>query len=418
MHNVLLIAKREYLERIRTKAFIVATILIPTLMAGGIFSMAYIADKSKSTSHITIVSSQEPLATDLQNELEHGKDSNMVVDVVAPSPEIRSTLDAELREKSREKGIDGYLWIRPATSADPTARPTFDYTARSSADILTHDTIKDSLRTVLLREQLANRGMAAGRIDSLMAPVVVNTIDAGGQHGSSRNSFYVAYVFFLLMYMVVLLYGMNVARSIIEEKNSRIFEVLLSTIRSEEILAGKIIGVGGVGLTQVVVWMVAAFVVTATPLVAHVAGSAAAVSISAAQAIFFIVYFVLGFVLYSSVAAALGAMTNSEQELQQLNMLLMMPLFFCILMLPLVISNPNSPVARLVSLIPFCTPLLMNFRVSLSMPQPWEIALSFILMIATIYAVLWVASRIYRVGILMYGKKPNLPEILRWLKYS
>jgi ABC-2 type transport system permease protein len=418
MHNVLLIAKREYLERIRTKAFIVATILIPTLMAGGIFSMAYIADKSKSTSHITIVSSQEPLATDLQNELEHGKDSNMVVDVVAPSPEIRSTLDAELREKSREKGIDGYLWITPATSADPTARPTFDYTARSSADILTHDTIKDSLRTVLLREQLASHGMAAGRIGSLMAPVVVNTIDAGGQHGSSRNSFYVAYVFFLLMYMVVLLYGMNVARSIIEEKNSRIFEVLLSTIRSEEILAGKIIGVGGVGLTQVVVWMVAAFVVTATPLVAHVAGSAAAVSISAAQAIFFIVYFVLGFVLYSSVAAALGAMTNSEQELQQLNMLLMMPLFFCILMLPLVISNPNSPVARLVSLIPFCTPLLMNFRVSLSMPQPWEIALSFILMIATIYAVLWVASRIYRVGILMYGKKPNLPEILRWLKYS
>jgi ABC-2 type transport system permease protein len=99
-------------------------------------------------------------------------------------------------------------------------------------------------------------------------------------------------------------------------------------------------------------------------------------------------------------------------------MLLMMPLFFCILMLPVVISNPNSLVARLVSLIPFCTPLLMNFRVSLSMPQPWEIALSVVLMIATIYAVLWVASRIYRVGILMYGKKPNLPEILRWLKYS
>jgi ABC-2 type transport system permease protein len=418
MHNILLIAKREYLERIRTKAFIVATILIPTLMAGGIFGTAYIADKSKSSSHIAIVSAQQPLTSDLQNELEHGKDSSMVVDAVQPTPQIRSTLDAQLNEKSREKGIDGYLWITPATSADPAARPTFDYIARSSADIATSSTITDALRTVLLREQLANRGMAADRIDSLMAPVEVNTIDAGGQHGSSRNSFYVAYVFFLLMYMVVLLYGMNVARSIIEEKNSRVFEVLLSTIRSEEILAGKIMGVGGVGLTQVVVWMIAAFAVSATPLVAHVAGTTAAVSISAAQGIYFIVYFVLGFVLYSSVAAALGAMTNSEQELQQLNMLLMMPLFFCILMLPVVISNPNSLVARLVSLIPFCTPLLMNFRVSLSMPQPWEIALSVVLMIATIYAVLWVASRIYRVGILMYGKKPNLPEILRWLKYS
>src|ERR1700677_3606592 len=242
MHNILLIAKREYLERIRTKAFIVATILIPTLMAGGIFGTAYIADKSKSSSHIAIVSAQQPLTSDLQNALEHGKDSSMVVDVVQPTPQIRSTLDAQLNEKSRERGIDGYLWITPATGADPAARPTFDYIARSSADIATSSTITDALRTVLLREQLANRGMAADRIDSLMAPVEVNTIDAGGQHGSSRNSFYVAYVFFLLMYMVVLLYGMNVARSIIEEKNSRVFEVLLSTIRSEEILAGKIMG--------------------------------------------------------------------------------------------------------------------------------------------------------------------------------
>ena len=210
----------------------------------------------------------------------------MTVDVVQPSSEIRSQLDAKLREKSREKGIDGYLWITPATSADPNARPTFDYIARSSGDIVTHDTITDSLRVVLLREQLANRGMAASGIDTLMAPVEVNTVDVGGQHGSSRNSFYVAYVLFLLMYMVVLLYGMNVARSIIEEKNSRVFEVLLSTIRPEEMLAGKIMGVGGVGLTQVIVWMIAAVVVTATPLVAHVAGTTAAVSISATQDIF------------------------------------------------------------------------------------------------------------------------------------
>jgi ABC-2 type transport system permease protein len=417
MHNILLIAKREYLERIRTKGFIVATVLIPTLMAGGIFGTTYMAEKSKSSSHIAIVSSQQPLANDLQSELEHGKDSNMVVDVVPPSPEIRSTLDAKLREKSREKGIDGYLWITPAAGSNPISRPTFDYTARSSADIVTSSTLTDAIRTVLLREQLA-RHVSRADIETLMAKVEINTTDIGGQRGSSRNSFYVAYVLFLLMYMVVLLYGMNVARSIIEEKNSRIFEVLLSTIRSEDILAGKIIGVGGVGLTQVVVWIVAASIITTGPLATHIAGATAMASISATQGIFFIIYFALGYVLYSSVAAALGAMTNSEQELQQLNMFLMMPLFFCLMMLPVITSNPSSPLARLVSLIPFCTPLLMNFRVSLSMPQPWEIGLSIVLMIATIYAVLWVASRIYRVGILMYGKKPNLPEILRWLKYS
>jgi ABC-2 type transport system permease protein len=111
-------------------------------------------------------------------------------------------------------------------------------------------------------------------------------------------------------------------------------------------------------------------------------------------------------------------MTNSEQELQQLNMFLVIPLAFCMLMLVSIIKSPDSTMSRIVSLIPFCSPLLMNFRISVGSPQPWEIALSFILMSLTILAILWVSSRIYRVGILMYGKKPNLPEILRWLKYS
>ena len=140
--------------------------------------------------------------------------------------------------------------------------------------------------------------------------------------------------------------------------------------------------------------------------------------ISITQVFFFIAFFLFGFMLYSSIAAALGAMTNSEQELQQLNMFLVIPLASCMLMLVPIIKDPDSTLSCVVSLIPFCSPLLMNFRVSIGNPQPWEIWLSFLLMTLTILAILWVASRIYRVGILMYGKKPNLPEIMRWLKYS
>ena len=132
----------------------------------------------------------------------------------------------------------------------------------------------------------------------------------------------------------------------------------------------------------------------------------------------FIIYFLLGYLLYSSIAAALGAMTNSEQELQQLNMFLVMPLAVCMFSLGAVITNPSGPISTVLSLIPFCTPLVMYLRISLAMPPVWQIVLSIVLMVVTIYAILWVASRIYRVGILMYGKKPNLPEILRWLKYS
>jgi ABC-2 type transport system permease protein len=404
MHNIWLIAKREYRERIKTKAFLIATILIPTLMGGGIFGIAAIASRSKTTSHIAVVASQPQPAGDLKKELESGKGNNMTVDVL-PAPTPHAQLDKEIADKK----LDGYLVITPGVVGQ---RPTFDFTPRSSADIATSSAIKDSLQTVLTREYLGDKGVSASETDAVMSPVTVNIIEANGQHGNSVTSFYVAYVLFFLMYMVVLLYGMNVARSIIEEKTSRVFEVLLATIKPDELLAGKILGVGAVGLTQVGIWMIAAGTLAAR------AGAMSGIKLSVAQIVFFIVYFALGYALYSSVAAALGAMTNSEQELQQLNMFLMMPLFFCMLMLVPVITNPNSLISRIVSEIPFCAPLLMNLRISISMPQPWEIILSIVLILITIYAVLWVSSRIYRVGILMYGKKPNLPEILRWLKYS
>jgi ABC-2 type transport system permease protein len=405
MHNIWLIAKREYMERIRTKAFLIATILIPTLMGGGVFGIATLASRSKATSHVAVVASQPQPAEDLKKDLENGKDSKMTVDIL-PASTPRASLDRKIADKQ----LDGYLVITPAGVVGQ--RPSFDFTPRSSADITTSTAIKDALHTVLMREYLGDRGVSAAETAALMAPVTLNIIGKNGERGNSKSSFYVAYVLFFLMYMVVLLYGMNVARSIIEEKTSRVFEVLLATITPDELLAGKILGVGAVGLTQVGIWMIAA------GLLAARAGAMSGISLSVAQVVFFIVYFALGYALYSSVAAALGAMTNSEQELQQLNMFMMMPLFLCMGMLVPIVTNPNSMLSRIVSEIPFCAPLLMELRISISMPQPWEIALSIGLILVTIYAVLWISSRIYRVGILMYGKKPNLPEILRWLKYS
>jgi len=412
MHNVWLIAKREYLERVRTKAFLISTLMIPLLMGGGIVGSIIAGSKAKSTSHITIVSPDQQLATDLQKELENGKDSQMTVDVISPgNSATRGTLDSMLADKQ----IDGYLWINPA--AHPGDRPSFSYTPRSAADIGTKSSITTALRTVLMRERLEHNGMVARDVDSLMEPVKVDTTQAG-KNADTTSSFVAIYVLFFLMYMVILLYGMNVARSIIEEKTSRVFEVLLATIRPEEMMAGKVIGVGSVGLTQVAVWLLTAVLLTSTSLVSAIAGGKVHVSLSPMQIIFFVVYFLLGYLLYSSIAAALGAMVNSEQELQQLNMFLVMPLAGCMFALAPVISNPSGPIARVISLIPFCTPLIMYLRISLATPPAWEIALSIVLMLVTIYAILWVASRIYRVGILMYGKRPSLPEIMRWLKYS
>ena len=409
MHNVWLITKREYLERVRTRSFLLTTILIPLLMGGLVFGAGYFASNTKTSSHIAVVTSDPAFGADLQHQLENGKESRMTVDVVQPSAATREHLNAELH--SHDSSLAGYVWITQPTQVGE--RPVFTYTARSVGDIATKGAIESGVSSVLLREQLQSRGLANADVTRLTSPVVLDT----SASGNTQNAFFAAYAFFLLMYMVIMLYGMNTARSIIEEKTSRVFEVLLATIKPDELLAGKIIGVGAVGLTQICLWMGAALALLSTNMAATLVTGGHTL-ISPAQAGFFVLYFVFGFLIYSSIAAALGAMTNSEQELQQLNMFLVMPLAMCMVLLFAVVRAPDSALARIVSLIPFCSPLLMNLRISLTQVPASEIVLSIVLMSATILAILWVSARIYRVGILMYGKKPNLPEILRWLKYS
>ena len=218
------------------------------------------------------------------------------------------------------------------------------------------------------------------------------------------------------MYFVILFYGMNVARSIIEEKTSRIFEVLLATIKPEEMMAGKVLGVGAVGLTQVGIWLLGAIALSFPGLISL--GSDFSFKLSAAQMIFFVTFFLLGYILYSGMAAALGAMTSSEQELQQMNIFLMLPLIACSGVVFQVVSDPDGMLAKVFSFIPFCTPLIMYVRIAVHQPPWYEIAASLLGLVVTILAILWFAARVYRVGILMYGKKPNLPELLRWLRYS
>jgi ABC-2 type transport system permease protein len=182
-------------------------------------------------------------------------------------------------------------------------------------------------------------------------------------------------------------------------------------------MMGKLFGVGAVGLTQIGIWVAAALLLSSQAIVSAIGGGIQ-IHFSVGQIVAFIGYFILGFLLYSGIAAAIGAMVNSEQELQQFNLVIAMPLAVCMFVLAPVISNPSSNFSRIMSLIPTCTPLLMYLRISISNVAWYDIALSIVLMLATIWCVMWFTARIYRVGILMYGKRPNLPEILRWIKYS
>jgi ABC-2 type transport system permease protein len=406
--NIWLVARREYLERVRAKSFLVMTILIPLLMGGLVGGAAFLNRNLGAAGHLAVVTDNPQFANDLQTEMTSSDGVKPKFDVYSPSePGVRQTLDSKL--KAKDGTLDGYLVATKPTADAP--RGTYEWVPKSKADVITKARIADGVRGALTREKLAGSGIKALEIDTLLAPIELKTDSAGGGSGAALAS---AYAMFFLMYFVILFYGMNVARSIIEEKTSRIFEVLLATMKPTEMLAGKVIGVGAVGLTQVGIWIAVAVAAVSTQLI----GKVVHVLPSAGQACLFVVFFLLGYLLYSSIAAALGAMTNSEQELQQMQIFLMMPLILCSVIIFNVVTNPEGPVARIFSFIPFTTPLIMYTRVIVGKPTPIAVGVSILEMIVTIAFVLWLSSRIYRVGILMYGKKPNLPEILRWLKYS
>jgi ABC-2 type transport system permease protein len=412
-NNTFLIAKREYLERVRTKAFVITTLLIPTLMGGGILFSVLKSKSSKPASHIAVVAQDTDLALDLQNELEHGKDSEMRVDVISPpDSDTRKVVVAQAVDKQ----IDGFLWVDTSS-----ATPKVTYTSINHADISTTGTISGAMRRVIMRQGLKHHGLEAGDIKTMMDPIEVetDTIKNGEiSKSDTLTAYYGAYVLFFLMYMAVMLHGMNVARSIIEEKTSRVFEVMLATVRPQEMMMGKLFGVGAVGLTQIGIWVSAAILLSSQSIVSAVGAGTIQIHFSVPQIIAFIGYFILGFLLYSGIAAAIGAMVNSEQELQQFNLVIAMPLAICMFVLGPVISNPSSTFSRVMSLIPTCTPLLMYLRISISNVSWKDIVGSIVLMLLTIWAVMWFTARVYRVGILMYGKRPSLPEIIRWLKYS
>jgi ABC-2 type transport system permease protein len=401
--------------------------MIPLIMGALLFGSAFVSSKSEPGTHIAVVSSDPQLALDLQSELQQqqetrprsAKQPQFSVDAMDIVPQSAQATRAILDQELNSGDLDGYLWI--TTAAIPakaqSARPTFTFTPRSSEQNYLRSQLAAALGTVLMREQLAHRGIVAADADTMLQPVDILTDHV--PHRDDRESAEVSItILFVLMYMVIALYGMNVARSIIEEKTSRIFEVMLATIRPEEMMAGKILGVGSVGITQVGIWLTAALLLSASSIASNLGGQGIHVALTVAQIIYFFVYFILGYAFYSSIAAALGAMTNSEHELQQLNLFLVLPLVVCFVTLKSILTYPDSAMACVLALIPPFTPLLMYLRVSLGHPSHWTVFASIALTSASIYAIVWVSSRIYRVGVLMYGKRPTLPELLRWLKYS
>jgi ABC-2 type transport system permease protein len=272
-----------------------------------------------------------------------------------------------------------------------------------------------------MQQELTDRGLAAKDVDSLTKDIKIETLQIQNGKTSSSNAmgtFWAAYGMAFLLSFTTIMYGMNVGRSVIQEKTSRIFEVMLASVKPEEMLAGKLIGVGSVGITQLAIWIVAASLFAGSALAAKWVSGDMAVHVSYALVALFAVYFILGYVLYSSLFAGLAATVSTEQELQQYSPLAAVPIWVSFGMIAFIVSNPNSIWSVAISMFPPCAPITMFLRMASQFPPYWQIALSIALMLVAIVLVLWVASKIYRVGILMYGKRATFPEMLRWMRYS
>jgi ABC-2 type transport system permease protein len=269
-----------------------------------------------------------------------------------------------------------------------------------------------------MMHRLEQRGIAAEETDEIAARVPMRTFklsEKGAREGGLEADLLTGFVFALMLYMTILLYGISVQRSILEDKNSRIVEILLSTVRPLQLMLGKVIGVGGVGLTQYAIWAAvavagSAYVKASNPAFANMA------TIAPLTLVFFVVYFVLGYLLYSAIYAAIGAMVNTDQEAQQMQMPVTMLLVIPMIFLQFILKDPDSTTSIVLSLVPFFTPILMMIRLTTATPPMWQLLLSVVIMLGSILACAAIAARIFRIGILMYGKRPTLPEIFRWIR--
>jgi ABC-2 type transport system permease protein len=427
MHNAWLVIQREYLERIRSKAFIIMTLLMPVFMAGTILVPTMLSDmKSGVTRHIVLVANNPEIAEAIKQQLAappppaeetdeiKGKSSTPRYSIAIDTTTTEAERD-NLRRQVSDGKIDGFLWLADSGLASRKVV----YSAKDVTDFGESIELRNAVQSSLIKRQLAQKGMSGAEVDAVLKPIDFDSIriEKGKEGASGIAVFLISFTMVMLLYVNVLVYGFAVMRSIIEEKNSRILEVLLSSVTSKQLLAGKIIGVGAVGLTQVIIWLLIGGAFSFPGLMAS-RSMLSNVHIPMVGVAAFGVFFILGYFLYATMYAALGAMVNSDQEAQQVQWPAMLPIVFSIVLSTPVLQHPNSQLALWTSMVPFFAPILMFVRVMVEAPPAWQVVLCIALMLLTTWGLLGLSSRIYRVGILMYGKRPTLPELRRWVRYS
>jgi ABC-2 type transport system permease protein len=295
------------------------------------------------------------------------------------------------------------------------------YITREERNYNVLERFEDALTDLVLKQRLAAEGLDYTRVRTLTTAVVVemNQLTETGSVEKKQflGEYWVVFIFVMILYTAILSWGVTIAKSIVEEKGSRIIEVLLSSLSARDLMIGKLVGVGLAGLTQLAIWTVLGLSLTGSAAPAILA-QVGPVSVPPVTFVYFILFFILGFMLFASLFMVIGAISSTEQDAQQMQAVVTLPMIIPLMSLMLFMQSPNSGLAVAMSLIPVFTPLLMLARIILLMPPFWQIALGVGLMVASIYFSVSFAARVFRVGILMHGKRPNLRELIHWYRMA
>lgn len=418
--------RREYLSRVKTKGFIIGTILFPVFLGVMFVVPALMASlKSDKPKQIAVIDQTgevlDSLSVALSDKNEAGERLYNLVPYDAHDLEAtKNTLSATVEAG----GLDGYIII-PAAIFD---QGVAEYYGKSVTNFGENRSMQDAISRVVTEKRIQRSGLESEKVRQLVQRVDLQTfrVNAGGKEEKDEGAtFVIAYFLGFFIYMAMFIYGALVQRSVIEEKTSRVIESVISAIKPFHLMAAKIFGVGAVGLTQFMIWALVMGLLSFYGVqVASLFAPKAAVaqqglpSISLGILFFFVLFFVLGYFLYATIYAGVGAMVNSEQEAQQMMLPISMFIIAPILLIMYVIGNPSSQASVILSLVPFFAPILMLARIVVETPPVWQILLCLALLAGTIVGLIWLVGRIYRVGVLMYGKRPTLPELMKWIRYS
>ena len=432
MTKFLAVVKREYLQRVRAKMFIVSTIVLPLVMslfgvvpavilsidAGEPMRVAVIDETGKMFDHLNrAMITDESRQDGNANEQRRRAFGNFVLEPINPNQSAEQ-IKTDLEQRLHSRELDGYLLLPPDFLKSGEA----EFFNRNPGDVISLRMLETALNRAVREQRLVEANVDSRTREELFKPVKVQAIKVGatGQERDSGGSFALVFGIGFVMYLSILMYGQVVLGAVIEEKETRIAEILFSSVKPFTLMMGKLVGVSLVALTQLTIWGLAfsAFALYGVNLLASRGLKLGIPNIPFSHYIYFALFFLLGYFIYATIYALVGSMVTTAQEGGQLAMPIILILVVSFYLFFPVSRSPDSPFAFWVSMIPFSAPVAMLVRIVTQTPPFWQIALSLFIGFGSVLLIMWIASRVYRVGMLMYGKRASIPEALRWARQA